>query len=146
MTSPNTTRRAVTGAGAALTAAAFAVGLTAAPVQAQESLDVQAWAEPADTSDFYVGWTEETATQQARLLVETRGDSGDEHLANVHIEFGLSDQIQGITLRPRTRRASPTARPSTATSSTSTPTRTSRSHSMCTSVPASTPTSRPTGW
>ncbi|MEV3936885.1 LPXTG cell wall anchor domain-containing protein [Glycomyces sp. NPDC049804] len=97
MTSPNTTRRAVAGAGAAFTAAAFAVGLTAAPVQAQETLDVQAWAEPAETSDFYVGWTEETETQEARLLVETRGSSGDEALDNVHIEFGLSDQIQGIT-------------------------------------------------
>ncbi|WP_205324991.1 LPXTG cell wall anchor domain-containing protein [Glycomyces sp. YM15] len=97
MTSPNPTRRALAGAGAALTAAAFAVGLTAAPVQAQESLDVQAWAEPEESPDFYVGWTEETESQQARLMVETRGANGGELLENVHIELGLSDQIQGIT-------------------------------------------------
>jgi LPXTG-motif cell wall-anchored protein len=97
MTSPNPTRRALAGAGAALTAAAFAVGLTAAPAQAQESLDVQAWAEPWETSDFYVGWTEETESQQARLVVEIGGAADDEVLENVHIEFGLADQAQGTT-------------------------------------------------
>jgi LPXTG-motif cell wall-anchored protein len=97
MISPNPMRRAVAGAGAALTAAAFAVGLTAAPAQAQESLDVQAWAEPWETSDFYVGWTEETESQQARLVVETSGADDDEVLENVHIQFGLSDQVQGVT-------------------------------------------------
>jgi LPXTG-motif cell wall-anchored protein len=97
MTSPNPKRRAAAGAGAALTAAAFAVGLTAAPALAQPGLDIEGWAEPVETSDFYVGWSEETERQGAELRFSTRGADDAANLPSLHVEFGIASNVDGLT-------------------------------------------------
>jgi hypothetical protein len=85
-------KRGALRAGAVLSAAAFGIAV-ALPAQAQSEFELDGYAFPMEDS-FYTGWTEDMHSQAGQFYASAYGD-GETELGNVHVVFGLSDDLGG---------------------------------------------------
>ncbi|MCC3762674.1 hypothetical protein K3N28_06275 [Glycomyces sp. TRM65418] len=88
-------KRGALRAGAVLAATAFGTAV-ALPAQAQSEFELDGYAFPVEDT-FYTGWTEETRSQAGQFYASAYGDDETE-LGNVHVVFGLSDDLGGLAL------------------------------------------------